>query len=310
MELPTKKEFLANSLEPVEHEDCSICYEPMTEPVRLPCKHEFCKECIIKWLNGRDVDKCPTCRQRLFVRPNEGPVNTVTPEQAAMLRVFRRRRRISAALEAAGLGAYNNYPHVQEPFSNALSPNTAIEWGHQNLQDLTPQAREMLVTNELIRRVPGAIKIHPRALGSSLIIMSRALVQMALDDNMPWSDADQTTWKEIALTIWQIAAPLKVERVDRKALFCSISAALIDKSCLAGDCKCPFFLENGGYLRDLHFLLYFTLDYRGSWQSRNTVHSLVQTKAILAPRHLPRTASLEALEIADRWAEVMYGAAK
>jgi hypothetical protein len=249
------------------------------------------------------------CRQRLFVRPNEGPVNTVTPGQAAMLRVFRRRRRISAALEAAGLGAYNNYPHVQEPFSNALSPNAAIEWGHQHLQDLTQQAREMLVTNDLIRRVPGAIRIHPRALGSSLIIMSRVLVQMAIDDNVPWSDADQSTWKEIALTIWQIAAPLKVERVDRKALFCAISAALIDNFCLSGDRTCPFFLENGGYLRDLHFLLSFTLDFGGSWQSRKTVLSLVQTKAIVAPRRLPRTASPEALQIADRWAEVMYGAA-
>jgi hypothetical protein len=67
--LPTKKEFLATGLEPVEHEMCPICYEaPMKSPVRVNCdgKHTFCKECIVTWLDQPDVNTCPKCRQQLF----------------------------------------------------------------------------------------------------------------------------------------------------------------------------------------------------------------------------------------------------
>jgi hypothetical protein len=66
MALPTQEDFLANALEPVEHEDCSICHAPMETPVRLPCKHELCKDCITEWLTQPRVDSCPMCRRRLF----------------------------------------------------------------------------------------------------------------------------------------------------------------------------------------------------------------------------------------------------
>jgi hypothetical protein len=69
MALPTQEDFLANALEPVEpveHENCSICHDPMKTPVRLPCKHDFCKECITEWLTQPRVDSCPMCRRRLF----------------------------------------------------------------------------------------------------------------------------------------------------------------------------------------------------------------------------------------------------
>jgi hypothetical protein len=44
--------------------DCSICYEPLTENVAtaLPCGHRFHKDCIVNWLS-RSQGKCSLCRK-------------------------------------------------------------------------------------------------------------------------------------------------------------------------------------------------------------------------------------------------------
>jgi hypothetical protein len=44
--------------------DCSICFEPLTEDVRiaLPCGHRFHKDCIVNWLS-RSQGKCSLCRK-------------------------------------------------------------------------------------------------------------------------------------------------------------------------------------------------------------------------------------------------------
>lgn len=53
---------------------CSICLEPLTEPVTSPCGHNFCCSCIqANWdMEGevRDSYSCPECRQSFAVRPN------------------------------------------------------------------------------------------------------------------------------------------------------------------------------------------------------------------------------------------------
>lgn len=43
--------------------DCSICQETFKDDEtvrRMPCKHDFHHDCIVKWLNLRNT--CPTCR--------------------------------------------------------------------------------------------------------------------------------------------------------------------------------------------------------------------------------------------------------
>lgn len=53
---------------------CSICLEPLTEPVTSPCGHNFCCSCIqANWdmeEEVRDSYSCPECRQIFAVRPN------------------------------------------------------------------------------------------------------------------------------------------------------------------------------------------------------------------------------------------------
>lgn len=53
---------------------CSICLEPLTEPVTSPCGHNFCCTCIqANWdmeEEMRDSYSCPECRQSFAERPN------------------------------------------------------------------------------------------------------------------------------------------------------------------------------------------------------------------------------------------------
>ena len=43
-------------------QECSICFEEITAPMKLPCDHTFCNECVNK-LNQNDVIMCPFCNE-------------------------------------------------------------------------------------------------------------------------------------------------------------------------------------------------------------------------------------------------------
>ena len=45
--------------------NCSICYEDLNADTafKVNCGHEFCRECLIPWINRRREDPtCPNCR--------------------------------------------------------------------------------------------------------------------------------------------------------------------------------------------------------------------------------------------------------
>ncbi|XP_067853608.1 tripartite motif-containing protein 16-like protein [Heptranchias perlo] len=52
---------------------CAICLELFTDPVTIPCGHNFCMECIkIYWdkeVNGK-THSCPKCRESFFHKPH------------------------------------------------------------------------------------------------------------------------------------------------------------------------------------------------------------------------------------------------
>uniref|UniRef100_A0A8C4X405 RING-type domain-containing protein n=1 Tax=Erpetoichthys calabaricus TaxID=27687 RepID=A0A8C4X405_ERPCA len=48
--------------------NCSVCLYTMTDPVTLPCGHNFCQNCITRSWN-LEPDKCPLCREFLPTRP-------------------------------------------------------------------------------------------------------------------------------------------------------------------------------------------------------------------------------------------------
>uniref|UniRef100_A0A8C6U9X9 Uncharacterized protein n=1 Tax=Neogobius melanostomus TaxID=47308 RepID=A0A8C6U9X9_9GOBI len=58
---------------------CSICLEVFTDPVTLPCGHNFCKECIDKHWSADAKCQCPSCKHIFHSRP-ELKTNTVISE--------------------------------------------------------------------------------------------------------------------------------------------------------------------------------------------------------------------------------------
>ncbi|XP_067110302.1 E3 ubiquitin-protein ligase TRIM39-like [Osmerus mordax] len=64
---------------------CSICLDVFTDPVSIPCGHNFCKACITKYWDNSDLCQCPMCREKFYRRP-ELCVNTFISEMAAQFR--------------------------------------------------------------------------------------------------------------------------------------------------------------------------------------------------------------------------------
>uniref|UniRef100_M4B5F6 RING-type domain-containing protein n=1 Tax=Hyaloperonospora arabidopsidis (strain Emoy2) TaxID=559515 RepID=M4B5F6_HYAAE len=53
--------------------DCSICYEPMNQPVKLACSHMFCEECVTEWFDHER--SCPLCRASVGTSNSTGAEN-------------------------------------------------------------------------------------------------------------------------------------------------------------------------------------------------------------------------------------------
>ncbi|XP_059191704.1 E3 ubiquitin-protein ligase TRIM39-like [Centropristis striata] len=69
--LPTEDQFL-----------CSICLDVVTDPVTIPCGHNFCKTCITEHWDINVPYQCPNCKNVFNTRP-ELQVNTFISEMAA-----------------------------------------------------------------------------------------------------------------------------------------------------------------------------------------------------------------------------------
>ncbi|XP_059196133.1 E3 ubiquitin-protein ligase TRIM47-like [Centropristis striata] len=42
---------------------CSICLDVFTEPVSIPCGHNFCKACLSRHWEGKEQCQCPMCKE-------------------------------------------------------------------------------------------------------------------------------------------------------------------------------------------------------------------------------------------------------
>ncbi|XP_039663608.1 E3 ubiquitin-protein ligase TRIM39-like [Perca fluviatilis] len=64
---------------------CSICLDVFTDPVTIPCGHNFCKKCITDHWNIDLPYQCPNCKKGFSTKP-ELEVNTFISEMAAQFR--------------------------------------------------------------------------------------------------------------------------------------------------------------------------------------------------------------------------------
>ncbi len=44
--------------------DCSICLTNQSDII-TDCKHQYCKDCLDTWLNKKNKDSCPCCRNNI-----------------------------------------------------------------------------------------------------------------------------------------------------------------------------------------------------------------------------------------------------
>ncbi|XP_008288977.1 E3 ubiquitin/ISG15 ligase TRIM25-like [Stegastes partitus] len=65
---------------------CSICLDVFTDPVTIPCGHNFCKSCITQHWTVNVHIQCPMCKEPLSRRP-ELRVNTFISETAGQFRL-------------------------------------------------------------------------------------------------------------------------------------------------------------------------------------------------------------------------------
>jgi len=55
--------------------ECTICFDTIQIPWRLPCEHVYCYSCIAEW--ARRSNTCPCCRTKIYDEPKRSGTNLV-----------------------------------------------------------------------------------------------------------------------------------------------------------------------------------------------------------------------------------------
>ncbi|XP_051256796.1 E3 ubiquitin-protein ligase TRIM21-like isoform X2 [Dicentrarchus labrax] len=77
---------------------CSICLDVFTDPVTIPCGHNFCKTCITEHWNINVQCQCPNCKKVFNTRP-ELQINTLFSEMVAQFRQSAQQKASSSSSE-------------------------------------------------------------------------------------------------------------------------------------------------------------------------------------------------------------------
>ncbi|KAL4618272.1 hypothetical protein GN956_G20695 [Arapaima gigas] len=67
---------------------CSICLDVFTNPVSLPCGHNFCMACIVGYWQTSALYQCPMCKKTFYKQPDIS-INTVLKEIAEQFKEMR-----------------------------------------------------------------------------------------------------------------------------------------------------------------------------------------------------------------------------
>ncbi|XP_030018105.1 E3 ubiquitin-protein ligase TRIM39 isoform X2 [Sphaeramia orbicularis] len=71
-----------------EQVHCSICLDVFTNPVSIPCGHNFCQSCILGYWKTSPLNQCPMCKKSFNKRPDIS-INTVLREIAEQFKEIR-----------------------------------------------------------------------------------------------------------------------------------------------------------------------------------------------------------------------------
>ncbi|XP_074487474.1 E3 ubiquitin-protein ligase TRIM21-like [Sebastes fasciatus] len=88
----------ASNLQSEDQFLCSICLDVFTDPVAIPCGHNFCKNCITEHWNTSDRCQCPMCKEAFTIRPDLR-VNTFISEMVVQFRQSAQQKTSSSSSE-------------------------------------------------------------------------------------------------------------------------------------------------------------------------------------------------------------------
>uniref|UniRef100_A0A3Q2DD91 Si:dkey-46i9.6 n=1 Tax=Cyprinodon variegatus TaxID=28743 RepID=A0A3Q2DD91_CYPVA len=89
MTLPLRRVGMATTGNLSEEQvHCSICLDVFTNPVSIPCGHNFCQGCIVGYWKTSPLYQCPMCKKSFHKRPDIS-VNTVLREIAEQFKQIR-----------------------------------------------------------------------------------------------------------------------------------------------------------------------------------------------------------------------------
>lgn len=89
MTLPLRRAGMASTGNLSEEQvHCSICLDVFTNPVSIPCGHNFCQSCILGYWKTSPLYQCPMCKKSFHKRPDIS-VNTVLREIAEQFKQIR-----------------------------------------------------------------------------------------------------------------------------------------------------------------------------------------------------------------------------
>ncbi|KAM3857564.1 uncharacterized protein ACN63O_018603 [Diretmus argenteus] len=89
MTLPLRRVGMASTGNLSEEQvHCSICLDVFTNPVSIPCGHNFCQSCILGYWKTSPLYQCPMCKKSFYKRPDLS-INTVLREIAEQFKEIR-----------------------------------------------------------------------------------------------------------------------------------------------------------------------------------------------------------------------------
>ena len=252
MPLPTRVEFLATGLVPVQNttDVCSICYSEMEAPVKLaPCNHVFCRECITTWLKQPATSTCPMDRKTLFTTDKDnGPT---APDET-------RREQAVRALRASGLARASTFgTHFEDsaPFSAVERFDDSIPLIRSQVMRSAARAFEIVAWNN-IPRTTGTARFRANTLGTNLVAMANMLKHMAFQQARPRPYAHATNpWSQIVVAIWQILSPKQGIDLDALIVPGVVMADLRRRFATQMDSPIGLFLRDEAAADDLEMLI-------------------------------------------------------